>query len=93
MSVFDTVVHILIGIENKAKVKKLCFLEIIMNMLQLPGKTSMTGFNLNVFTNIFISTSQMEQMFTIGPPIVNMATFIKMLLKKITSYFKCDHRG
>ena len=28
-----------------------------MSMFQLPGKTNMTIFNLNVFTDIFISTT------------------------------------
>ena len=37
-----------------------------MNMLQLPGKSNVTSFNLNLVTNFFISTSHTEQMFTIG---------------------------
>ena len=48
-----------------------CFLQNIMSMSQLPGKSNMTNFNLNVFTNISISTFHMDQMFTIGivPPV------------------------
>ena len=51
----------------------LCFVGNIMSILQLPGKSNMKSFNLNVFANIFISTFHMEQMFTIGH--FDMATF------------------
>ena len=46
-----------------------------MIMFQLPGKIYMTRFNLNVFTNIFISTSHMYHVFTINKatPVLNMA--------------------
>ena len=53
------------------------FLKNIMSMFQLPDKSNITSFNLNVFTNIFVSTSHMEHMFTLGKatPIFNMETF------------------
>ena len=59
----------------------LSFLENITSMFQMLGKCKMTRFNLNVFTNIFISTSHMEYLFTIGKatPIFNMATFTECI--------------
>ena len=55
----------------------LCFLENIISLYQGPGKSRMTSFNFNVFTNILVSTSHMEHMFTFGKatPIFNMETF------------------
>ena len=53
------------------------FLQNIMSMYKLPGKSNITSFDLNAFTNIFVSTSHIEHMFTIGKatPIFNMETF------------------
>ena len=54
----------------------LCFLQNIISMFPPLGKSNMTRFKLTIFTNIFISTFQMEQIFTIweAPPTFNMVT-------------------